>query len=176
MRVVLCRCTEGSCVLTGRRWWWDRARCARACARLWRVLSLRRCQPVSRLRRSLPLNSLDPALHLSFYGSHDFLSSARRCQPVKRDSNELNGCSFARRTRPEEVRQAESPLHRPLGHRRRDRGLCRTRFWLPSARQTYQRCTQAKTVVAPLDRVKILFQASNPEFQKYSGVYPSTPP
>jgi len=28
---------------------------------------------------------------------------------------------------------------------------------------------QAKTVVGPLDRVKILFQASNPQFAKYSG-------
>jgi solute carrier family 25 protein 16 len=28
---------------------------------------------------------------------------------------------------------------------------------------------QAKTAIAPLDRVKILFQAQNPEFQKYSG-------
>jgi solute carrier family 25 protein 16 len=28
---------------------------------------------------------------------------------------------------------------------------------------------QAKSVVAPLDRVKILFQTSNPQFQKYSG-------
>lgn len=28
---------------------------------------------------------------------------------------------------------------------------------------------QAKSVVAPLDRVKILFQTSNPEFQKYAG-------
>ena len=29
--------------------------------------------------------------------------------------------------------------------------------------------SQAKTVVGPLDRVKILFQASNPQFAKYSG-------
>ena len=29
--------------------------------------------------------------------------------------------------------------------------------------------TQAKTIVGPLDRVKILFQASNPQFAKYTG-------
>ncbi|KAI0326466.1 mitochondrial carrier [Cubamyces sp. BRFM 1775] len=32
----------------------------------------------------------------------------------------------------------------------------------------------AKTVVAPLDRVKILFQASNPDFQKYAGSWSGT--
>ncbi|KAI9070183.1 mitochondrial carrier [Trametes sanguinea] len=32
----------------------------------------------------------------------------------------------------------------------------------------------AKTVVAPLDRVKILFQASNPDFQKYAGTWSGT--
>ena len=30
---------------------------------------------------------------------------------------------------------------------------------------------QAKSVVAPLDRVKILFQTSNPDFQKYAGKF-----
>ncbi|KAI0671297.1 mitochondrial carrier [Trametes maxima] len=32
----------------------------------------------------------------------------------------------------------------------------------------------AKTAVAPLDRVKILFQASNPDFQKYAGTWSGT--
>lgn len=32
-----------------------------------------------------------------------------------------------------------------------------------------RRTLQAKTVVAPLDRVKILFQSSNPQFAKYTG-------
>ena len=35
---------------------------------------------------------------------------------------------------------------------------------------------QAKTVVAPLDRVKILFQASNPDFRKYTGMSKSCLP
>ena len=30
---------------------------------------------------------------------------------------------------------------------------------------------QAKTAVAPFDRVKILFQAKNPVFEKYAGVF-----
>lgn len=30
---------------------------------------------------------------------------------------------------------------------------------------------QAKTVIAPMDRVKILFQARNPIFEKYAGMY-----
>jgi len=49
-------------------------------------------------------------------------------------------------------------------------------FWLPAPASSFSdglltdTCSpQAKTVVAPLDRVKILFQASNPDFQKYAG-------
>ncbi|KAF7799472.1 hypothetical protein EIP86_010707 [Pleurotus ostreatoroseus] len=34
-----------------------------------------------------------------------------------------------------------------------------------------ERPSQAKTVVAPLDRVKILFQASNPDYSKYAGTW-----
>jgi hypothetical protein len=32
---------------------------------------------------------------------------------------------------------------------------------------------QAKTAIAPLDRVKILFQTSNPEYKKYAGKFNS---
>lgn len=32
----------------------------------------------------------------------------------------------------------------------------------------------AKTAIAPLDRVKILFQTSNPHFSKYSGAFGSS--
>jgi hypothetical protein len=42
---------------------------------------------------------------------------------------------------------------------------CRSRFPQTSSKLT----RQAKTAIAPLDRVKILFQTSNPEFQKYAG-------
>lgn len=40
---------------------------------------------------------------------------------------------------------------------------------------THHLISQAKTVVAPLDRVKILFQASNPDFQKYAGMAEVSP-
>jgi solute carrier family 25 protein 16 len=33
----------------------------------------------------------------------------------------------------------------------------------------------AKTFIAPLDRVKILFQTSNPRFEKYSGIFLNKP-
>jgi hypothetical protein len=39
----------------------------------------------------------------------------------------------------------------------------------PTNERAVHLLSQAKTVVAPLDRVKILFQASNPEYQKYAG-------
>ena len=47
---------------------------------------------------------------------------------------------------------------------------CVVRLFLPQRFSPYDSFSpQAKTVVAPLDRVKILFQASNPDFQKYAG-------
>lgn len=49
-------------------------------------------------------------------------------------------------------------------------------YLLSSLQYRLRRCwsnllffSKAKTAIAPLDRVKILFQAQNPEFQKYSG-------
>lgn len=42
-------------------------------------------------------------------------------------------------------------------------------MFLSSCRPLLTSASQAKTVVGPLDRVKILFQASNPQFAKYSG-------
>lgn len=54
--------------------------------------------------------------------------------------------------------------------------MCRAYYRFLFTREACLHCVQAKTVVAPLDRVKILFQASNPEFQKYSGVCPCIRP
>lgn len=45
---------------------------------------------------------------------------------------------------------------------------CIRRRHLTLFRSSY--ITQAKTAVAPFDRVKILFQAKNPVFEKYAGV------
>lgn len=42
-------------------------------------------------------------------------------------------------------------------------------LFLSSCRPLLTSVSQAKTVVGPLDRVKILFQASNPQFARYSG-------
>lgn len=72
--------------------------------------------------------------------------------------------------------QAESSLHPTLGVRWWYRGL-RRMCYIVSFYGSFESCTtydmQAKTVVAPLDRVKILFQASNPDFHKYAGKYHS---
>ncbi|KAI0819302.1 mitochondrial carrier [Trametes gibbosa] len=51
---------------------------------------------------------------------------------------------------------------------------CVVRIPLPSSSPQLTLSSQAKTVVAPLDRVKILFQASNPDFQKYAGTWSGT--
>ncbi|QRV74976.1 5'-3' exoribonuclease [Ceratobasidium sp. AG-Ba] len=41
----------------------------------------------------------------------------------------------------------------------------------PTTQRPRLTSSQAKTLVAPLDRVKILFQTSNPDFNKYSGTW-----
>jgi len=67
-------------------------------------------------------------------------------------------------------RQAKLKLRTQVWFRRRYRGLrCEHHFTRIRPRIVTEKRYQAKTVVAPLDRVKILFQASNPEFQKYAG-------
>lgn len=47
--------------------------------------------------------------------------------------------------------------------------MCRTLTRVTSPPVSPTNTSQAKTVVGPLDRVKILFQASNPQFAKYTG-------